>query len=62
MPLTGWLPVPLPSQIRCITVPGGAITQFEVSPCKQYLILAKKAGDPQMWHIMSNTLVGAFKG
>lgn len=62
VPLTGWLPVPLPSQIRCITVPGGAITQFEVSPCKQYLILAKKTGDPQMWHIMSNTLVGTFKG
>jgi hypothetical protein len=62
VPLTGWLPVPLPSQIRCMTVPGGAITQFEVSPCKQYLILAKKTGDPQLWHIMSNTLVGTFKG
>ena len=62
MPLTGWLPVPLPSQIRCMTVPGGAITQFEVSPCKQHLILAKKTGDPQMWHVMSNTLVGTFKG
>lgn len=45
-----------------MTVPGGAITQFEVSPCKQYLVLAKKAGDPQLWHIMSNTLVGTFKG
>ncbi|KAG5678699.1 hypothetical protein PVAND_008347 [Polypedilum vanderplanki] len=62
VPLTGWLPVPLPSQIRCMTVPGGAISQFEVSPCKQYLILAKKTGDPQLWHIMSNTLVGTFKG
>jgi len=62
VPLTGWLPVPLPSQIRCITVPGGPITHFEVSPCKQYLIVARKTGDPQLWHIMSNTLVGTFKG
>lgn len=62
VPLTGWLPVPLPSQIRCMTVPGGPITHFEVSPCKQYLIIARKAGDPQLWHIMSNRIIGSFKG
>jgi hypothetical protein len=45
-----------------MTVPGGQITQFEVTPCKQHLILAKKTGDPQLWHVMSNTLVGLFKG
>lgn len=62
VPLTGWLPVPLPSQIRCMTVPGGAITHFEVSPCKQHLIIARKTGDPQLWHIMSNRIIGTFKG
>lgn len=62
VPLTGWLPVPLPSQIRCMTVPGGPITHFEVSPCKQYLIIARKTGDPQLWHIMSNRIIGTFKG
>lgn len=43
-------------------VPGLPISLLEVSPCKQYLIIAKKTGDPQLWHIMSNTLVGTFKG
>jgi hypothetical protein len=62
VPLTGWLPVPLPSQIRCMTVPGGPITSFEVSPCKQLLIIARKTGDPQLWHIMSNRIIGTFKG
>jgi hypothetical protein len=62
VPLTGWLPVPLPSQIRCMTVPGGPITHFEVSPCKQHLIIARKTGDPQLWHIMSNRIIGTFKG
>lgn len=45
-----------------MTVPGGPITNLEVSSCKQYLILAKKADNPQLWHIMSNTLIGSFKG
>ncbi|XP_055622084.1 protein qui-1 isoform X3 [Toxorhynchites rutilus septentrionalis] len=63
VPLTGWLPVPLPSQIRCMTVPGpGPVRCIEVSPSKQHLILAPKVGDPQLWHIMSNSLVHTFKG
>uniref|UniRef100_A0A182JV88 WD_REPEATS_REGION domain-containing protein n=1 Tax=Anopheles christyi TaxID=43041 RepID=A0A182JV88_9DIPT len=63
VPLTGWLPVPLPSQIRCITVPGpGPVRCIEVSPSKQHLILSPKVGDPQLWHIMSNSLVHTFKG
>lgn len=62
VPLTGWLPVPLPSQIRCMTVPGGRITHFEVSPCKQHLIIARKTGDPELWHIMGNRYIGSFKG
>ncbi|XP_058061583.1 protein qui-1 [Anopheles bellator] len=63
VPLTGWLPVPLPSQIRCMTVPGpGPVRCIAVSPSKQHLILSPKVGDPQMWHIMSNNLVHTFKG
>jgi hypothetical protein len=62
VPLTGWLPVPLPSQIRCMTVPGGRITHFEISPCKQLLIIARKTGDPELWHIMGNRYIGSFKG
>lgn len=63
VPLTGWLPVPLPSQIRCMTVPGsGHIRCLEVSPSKQHLIISPKVGDPQLWHIMSNTLMHTFKG
>ncbi|XP_055611687.1 protein qui-1 isoform X2 [Uranotaenia lowii] len=63
VPLTGWLPVPLPSQIRCMTVPGpGPFRCIEVSPSKQHLILSPKIGDPQLWHIMSNSLVHTFKG
>lgn len=63
VPLTGWLPVPLPSQIRCMTVTGtGVISTLEVSPDKQHLVIAPKVGDPQLWHIMSNSLVHTFKG
>ncbi|XP_055527282.1 protein qui-1 isoform X1 [Wyeomyia smithii] len=63
VPLTGWLPSPLPSQIRCMTVPGpGPVRCIEVSPSKQHLILSPKVGDPQLWHIMSNSLVHTFRG
>ncbi|XP_058836478.1 protein qui-1 [Topomyia yanbarensis] len=63
VPLTGWLPSPLPSQIRCMTVPGpGPFRCIEVSPSKQHLILSPKVGDPQLWHIMSNSLVHTFRG
>lgn len=62
VPLTGWLPVPLPSQIHAIVVGTGAISSIEISPDKQHLIVAPKIGDPQLWHIMSNSLVHTFKG
>ncbi|XP_063698417.1 protein qui-1 isoform X2 [Culicoides brevitarsis] len=63
VPLTGWLPVPLPSQIRCMTVTGtGVISSLEVSFDKQHLIVAPKIGDPQLWNIMKNSLVYTFKG
>lgn len=63
VPLTGWLPVPLPSQIRTMTVSGqGPVKSIDLSPCKQHLIISPKTGDPQLWHIMSNSLVHTFKG
>ncbi|XP_055839533.1 protein qui-1 isoform X2 [Episyrphus balteatus] len=63
VPLTGWLPAPLPSQIRTMTVSGtGPIRDIVVAPSKQHLILATKSGDVQLWHIMSNSLEHTFKG
>lgn len=63
VPLTGWLPAPLPSQIRTMTVSGtGPIRDICVAPSKQHLILATKSGDVQLWHIMSNSLEHIFKG
>ncbi|KAI8128861.1 putative WD repeat-containing protein [Lucilia cuprina] len=63
VPLTGWLPAPLPSQIRTMTVSGtGPIRDVCVAPSKQHLILATKSGDVQLWHIMSNSLEHIFKG
>ena len=63
VPLTGWLPVPLPSQIRTMTVTGtGPIRFIDVAPTKQHLIISPKTGDVQMWHIMNNCLVYTFKG
>nr|XP_036226005.1 NACHT domain- and WD repeat-containing protein 1 isoform X1 [Bactrocera oleae]XP_036226006.1 NACHT domain- and WD repeat-containing protein 1 isoform X1 [Bactrocera oleae] len=63
VPLTGWLPATLPSQIRVMTVTGtGQVRDVCVSPTKQHLILATKSGDVQLWHIMSNSLEHIFKG
>uniref|UniRef100_A0A1L8DGI8 Putative wd40-repeat-containing subunit of the 18s rrna processing complex n=1 Tax=Nyssomyia neivai TaxID=330878 RepID=A0A1L8DGI8_9DIPT len=63
VPLTGWLPVPLPSQIRTMTVSGtGQIRTIDLSPSKQHLIIGPKTGDVQLWHIMSNSLVHTFRG
>ncbi|XP_020814996.1 uncharacterized protein LOC110189304 isoform X1 [Drosophila serrata] len=63
VPLTGWLPAPLPSQIRTMTVTGtGLIRAVWLAPSKQHLILATSSGDVQQWHIMSNSLEHIFKG
>ncbi|XP_020716255.1 NACHT domain- and WD repeat-containing protein 1 isoform X2 [Ceratitis capitata] len=63
VPLTGWLPATLPSQIRVMTVTGtGQVRDVCVSSSKQHLILATKSGDVQLWHIMSNSLEHIFKG
>ncbi|XP_055320250.1 protein qui-1 isoform X3 [Sitodiplosis mosellana] len=63
VPLTGWLPYPLPSQIRTMTVTGtGLIRSIVMAPSKQHLVIAPQVGDAQLWHIMSNSLVHTFKG
>ncbi|XP_041675589.1 NACHT domain- and WD repeat-containing protein 1 isoform X2 [Drosophila eugracilis] len=63
VPLTGWLPAPLPSQIRTMTVSGtGCIRAVWLAPTKQHLILATSSGEVQQWHIMSNSLEHIFKG
>ncbi|EDW85717.1 uncharacterized protein Dwil_GK23222 [Drosophila willistoni] len=63
VPLTGWLPAPLPSQIRTMTVSGtGVIRAVCLAPSKQHLILATNSGEVQQWHIMSNSLEHIFKG
>lgn len=63
VPLTGWLPVPLPSQIRTMTVSGtGPIRSITVAPSKQHLVISPQVGDAQLWHIMSNSIVHTFKG
>lgn len=63
VPLTGWLPATLPSQIRVMTVTGtGQVRDVCVSSSKQHLILATKSDDVQLWHIMSNSLEHIFKG
>lgn len=55
--------MPLPSQIRTMTVSGtGPIRDIVLGPSKQHLIIATKSGDAQLWHIMSNSLVYTFKG
>ena len=46
-----------------MTVTGpGPIRFIEVAPSKQHLIIASNVGDPQLWHIMNNSLVHTFKG
>ncbi|XP_033234767.1 NACHT domain- and WD repeat-containing protein 1 isoform X1 [Drosophila pseudoobscura] len=63
VPLTGWLPAPLPSQIRTMTVSGtGVIRAVCLAPSRQHLILATSSGEVQQWHIMSNSLEHIFKG
>lgn len=63
VPLTGWLPVPLPSQIRTMTLSGtGVVRSILLAPSKQHLIITPQVGDAQLWHIMSNSLVHTLKG
>lgn len=63
VPLVGWLPPPLPSQIRTMTVSGPSpIRGIALTPSKQHLVIAPNSGDVQLWHIMSNNLVHTFKG
>lgn len=32
------------------------------TPSAQHIVVLPAAGDPQLWHAMSNTLVHTFKG
>lgn len=62
VPMTGWLPVPLPSQIRTMTIScPGPIRHIELAPSRQHLIVVPRTGAAQLWHIMSNTLVHTFR-
>ncbi|RZF35450.1 hypothetical protein LSTR_LSTR014142 [Laodelphax striatellus] len=61
VPLTGWLHPPLPLQIKNVVVNGG-VNLIEPTPSAQHIVVVPHTGDPQLWHVMSNTLVTTFKG
>lgn len=65
VPLNGWLPSPLPLQIRALTCPQGA-KLIEASPSGQHIVIVpsdtSSNGDAQLWHVMSGQLVHTFKG
>ncbi|XP_039300849.1 uncharacterized WD repeat-containing protein alr3466-like, partial [Nilaparvata lugens] len=61
VPLTGWLQPPLPLQIKNVVVNGG-VNLIEPTPSAQHIVVVPHTGDPQLWHVMSNTLVTTFKG
>lgn len=46
-----------------MTISGpGPIRYIEMAPSRQHLIVVPSAGDAQLWHIMSNSLVHTFRG
>ncbi|CAG4977394.1 unnamed protein product [Colias eurytheme] len=66
VPLNGWLHPPIASTVRVMSVGtgGGAAGArlLQLAPSRQHLVLAPSAGDPQLWHVMSNSRVHTFKG
>ncbi|KAG7299949.1 hypothetical protein JYU34_016975 [Plutella xylostella] len=66
VPLNGWLQPPIASTVRVVSVGGSAngasARLLQLAPSGQHLVLAPSAGDPQLWHIMSNSKVHTFKG
>ncbi|XP_012550806.2 protein qui-1 isoform X2 [Bombyx mori] len=66
VPLNGWLHPPIASTVRVVSVggssPGAGTRLLQLAPSGQHLVLAPSAGDPQLWHIMSNSKVHTFKG
>ncbi|XP_075232823.1 NACHT domain- and WD repeat-containing protein 1 isoform X2 [Lycorma delicatula] len=61
VPLNGWLQPPLPLQIKSVVCSGG-VNLIEPTPTAQHVVVVPHTGDPQLWHVMSNTLVYTFKG
>ncbi|KAJ2938260.1 hypothetical protein O0L34_g17601 [Tuta absoluta] len=66
VPLNGWLQPPIASTVRVVSVggsnPGAGAKLLQLAPSGQHLVLAPSAGDPQLWHVMSNSKVHTFKG
>ncbi|XP_047019975.1 protein qui-1 isoform X2 [Helicoverpa zea] len=66
VPLNGWLQPPIASTVRVLSVggstPGAGARLLQLAPSGQHLVLAPSAGDPQLWHVMSNSRVHTFKG
>ncbi|XP_063361352.1 protein qui-1 [Cydia amplana] len=66
VPLNGWLQPPIASTVRVLSVgatsPGAGARLLQLAPSGQHLVLAPAAGDPQLWHVMSNSKVHTFKG
>ncbi|CAH2266800.1 jg7983 [Pararge aegeria aegeria] len=66
VPLNGWLHPPIASTVRVVSVggstPGAGVRLLQLAPSGQHLVLAPSAGDPQLWHVMSNSKVHTFKG
>lgn len=52
---------PIAATVKILQAAGGA-RLLALAPTGQHLLLAPEKGDPQLWHIMSNSLVHTFKG
>lgn len=52
---------PISHTVKVLQVSGG-VRLLELAPTGQHLLIAPSTGDPQLWHIMSNSLVHTFKG
>ncbi|CAH0392958.1 unnamed protein product [Bemisia tabaci] len=61
VPLTGWLQPPLPLQIKHVTC-NAKVLLIEPTPTAQHIVVVPQNGDPQLWHVMSNSLVHTFRG
>lgn len=57
---------PIASTVRVLSVggstPGAGAKLLQLAPSGQHLVLSPSAGDPQLWHVMSNSRVHTFKG
>ncbi|XP_041976047.1 NACHT domain- and WD repeat-containing protein 1 [Aricia agestis] len=65
VPLNGWLHPPIASTVRVVSAgaaSGAGVRLLQLAPSGQHLVLAPATGDPQLWHVMSNSRVHTFKG